>query len=490
MGDLPYAGEDPRTGKWRGYVPLMAADIAHLLRVDWECVPVTWANAALALQAGKADVILDLGATPERALVVDFIGPSNRQAFMMITRNGLAGSTWEDFNKPEIRVAVQTGTTNETILKLVAPKATEVGLAPGTDPSLAVSSGRADAFLSTFLTGTIAHAKNPGIGDLVLPTPIVSADSSIAFRYESDPRWRGFLQSWMTYNIKLGVIPKLAFTEAEAEELAASVAAMRAEGATLEMAGANRARQIEPALSASVLAAAWSPCAGYANPLRIAQGFTSALVAAGIEVRLHASVQGIDPGPPFRIQTASGPVRARRLLLAAGVWIGELAGLLGLALPMVCRVSQVTVTERQPPVIGTALGTATDTLSLKEVDNGTVLIGGGWQGIGSPADGPREVIPEHVVGNLRLASAAVPALARARVVRTWLGLEARVADNLPLAGPLPGIPQAWVLGAVHTGFALSPAMAEIMARLILGEAPSVPLFDPARFTAAAVAVHA
>ncbi len=94
------------------------------------------------------------------------------------------------------------------------------------------------------------------------------------------------------------------------------------------------------------------------------------------------------------------------------------------------------------------------------------------------------------MGNLRLASAAVPALARARVVRTWLGLEARVADNLPLAGPLPGIPQAWVLGAVHTGFALSPAMAEIMARLILGEAPSVPLFDPLRFTAAAVAVHA
>ena len=189
--DLPYAGIDPRTSKWRGYVPLMAADIARVLRVDWECVPVTWGNAALALQAGKVDVILDLGATPERALVADFIGPSNRQAFMMITRKGLSGTTWEDFNKPEIRVAVQVGTTNETILKMVAPKATEIGLAPGTDPSLAVSSGRADAFLSTFLTGTIAHAKNPGIGDLVLPTPIVSADSSIAFRYEADPRWRG-----------------------------------------------------------------------------------------------------------------------------------------------------------------------------------------------------------------------------------------------------------------------------------------------------------
>ena len=151
---------------------------------------------------------------------------------------------------------------------------------------------------------------------------------------------------------------------------------------------------------------------------------------------------------------------------------------------MLCRVSQVTVTERQPPVIGTVLGTATDTLSLKQVENGTVLIGGGWQGIGSLRDGPREVIPEHVVGNLRLACATVPALAQARAVRTWLGLEARAADNLPLAGPLPGIADAWVLGAVHTGFALSPAIAEEMAAVMLGQKSVVPAFDPGRFAAA------
>jgi len=144
----------------------------------------------------------------------------------------------------------------------------------------------------------------------------------------------------------------------------------------------------------------------------------------------------------------------------------------------------VTVTERQPRMIRTLLGTATDTLSLKQVDNGAVLIGGGWQGIGSLEDGPREVVPEHVVGNLRLACATVPALVQARAVRTWLGLEARVADNLPLAGALPGIANAWVLGAVHTGFALSPAAAEMMASVMLGRAPAVPAFDPARFAGA------
>ncbi len=204
--DLPYAGEDPRTGKWRGYVPLMAADMAHVLKVEWECVPVTWANAVLALQAGKVDLIMDLGPTPERALVADFVGPSNRQSFMMITRKGLTGQTWDDFNKPEVRIAVQIGTTNDLILRRFAPNATKVGLPPGTDPSLAVSAGRADAFLSTFLSGTIAHAKNPGVGELVLPTPIVSADSYLALQYETDPRWKGFLTQWVTYNAKIGSV--------------------------------------------------------------------------------------------------------------------------------------------------------------------------------------------------------------------------------------------------------------------------------------------
>ncbi len=200
--DLPYAGEDPRTGKWRGYVPLMAADLARVLKVDWDCVPVTWANAVLALQAGKVDLVMDLGGTPERAMVADFIGPSVRQAYMMITRKGLTGETWDDFNKPEVRIAVQTGTTNEMILNRFVPKATKVGLAPGTDPSLSVSSGRADAFLSTFLSGTIARAKNPNLGDLLLPMPILSADSAIALRYEQDGRWRGVLSSWLSYSIK------------------------------------------------------------------------------------------------------------------------------------------------------------------------------------------------------------------------------------------------------------------------------------------------
>ncbi|MFW8505891.1 FAD-dependent oxidoreductase, partial [Klebsiella pneumoniae] len=73
------------------------------------------------------------------------------------------------------------------------------------------------------------------------------------------------------------------------------------------------------------------------------------------------------------------------------------------------------------------LSIANGLLSMKQFANGTVVIGGGWQGIGSRELGGRETIPENLIGNLRLGQQAVPALASARVARIWLGLESETA---------------------------------------------------------------
>lgn len=304
----------------------------------------------------------------------------------------------------------------------------------------------------------------------------------VPYALESIALWRDaarWLGADIGYHRRSGL--KVAFTEAEAAQLTEAVAAMREAGGVLELVGANRARELEPSLSRSVVLAAVSPEDGFANPLRMGSAFRSALDRAGIETFVSAPVTFLEAGRFFNVHTSAGIVLARRLLLAGGVWMGELAAMLGVELPTICRVSMVTVTERQAPLMRCSVSTASGMLSLKQVENGTVLIGGGWQGIGSPKGGPREVIPEAVIGNLRLACKAIPALAQARAVRTWLGLEARVADNMPLAGPMPGVPGAWVVGAVHTGFALGPAFGSLMARIIRGEVDPVPDFDPHRF---------
>ena len=173
-------------------------------------------------------------------------------------------------------------------------------------------------------------------------------------------------------------------------------------------------------------------------------------------------------------------LQARRVVLAGGVWIENMLAWLGVQIPIKVLINQLIITERVRPLMRTVLSVANGLLSLKQFANGTVLIGGGWQGEGDRERGGVEARPQNLVGNMRLAAYAVPALAEARIARIWLGLEAETADAMPIIGDVPGVPQAYVVGSAHSGYTSGPFMGRIMAQHILGQQPELPLFDPAR----------
>ena len=85
--------------------------------------------------------------------------------------------------------------------------------------------------------------------------------------------------------------------------------------------------------------------------------------------------------------------------------------------------------------------------------------------------------PDNLIGNMRLACHAIPSLARARVVRAWAGLEAETRDALPAVGPVPGAPDAYVCGSVHSGYTSAPYIARLLADRILERVPELPLFE-------------
>jgi glycine/D-amino acid oxidase-like deaminating enzyme len=273
----------------------------------------------------------------------------------------------------------------------------------------------------------------------------------------------------------------VAFTEQEAAMLEERARIRASAGAPIEIVSAARAREIEPGLSQHALLAGHCPMDGFASAYLTGRAFRPALLKAGVDLREDCVVRDVDPG--FTLDTAAGRMDARRLVLAGGVWLGEMAGWLGVPLPIKTLINQLVVTERMEPVMRTVLGVASGLLSLKQYANGTVLIGGGWQGIGDNARGGIAVKPESFLGNVRLAAHAVPALREARVVRAWLGLEAETADALPAIGPIPGVADAWIIGSVHSGYTSGPYMGRILAQAILGEAPELPLFPIDRLLA-------
>ncbi len=273
----------------------------------------------------------------------------------------------------------------------------------------------------------------------------------------------------------------LAFTPAEAELLAERVRLRRAAGAPVALIDAAEARRIEPGLSPALLLAAHSPIDGHARAHLTGLAFRGALTAAGVAIRENCAVGRITPGGTgFRLETAAGPLAARRVVLAGGAWLGGLLALLGVGITVKALVNQLAVTERLAPVMRSVVTIANGLLSLKQFANGTVLIGGGWQGRGDLASGETAIVEENLCGNLRLAAWTVPRLRMARIVRAWLGFEAETRDAMPLLGPVPGIAGAFVIGAVHSGYTSGPFMARLLAQALLGEAPELPLFDPAR----------
>ena len=287
---------------------------------------------------------------------------------------------------------------------------------------------------------------------------------------------RDWLGSEVGYKIIGGLT--LAFTDAEAEMLQERMSARRDAGAQIEFVDAKQAREIEPGISDHVVMATSCPIDGYANSYMIGRAYRAALLEAGVDLREWKPMQTITrENGGFTVGLPDETIQAKRLVLAGGVWLNDALGHFDVELPINCRVNQVAVTERTRPILGSILGVATGLLTLKQSTNGSVLIGGGWQGIRGPKSGATAIIPENLIGNLRLAHYAFPEVAKTRVVRTWLGLEANVPDFMPLVGPLPGVDDAFVIGCVRGGFTIGPYMGELLAQRILGNEPEMPLFD-------------
>ncbi len=273
----------------------------------------------------------------------------------------------------------------------------------------------------------------------------------------------------------------LAFNDDDAAMLEERMKVRIAAGAPIEMVGANRARELEPALSDAPVAASYCAIDGFANSTEIGDAFRAALVREGVVIMESTAVLGLEPGAGgYRVRTAAGDIAATRLVLAAGMWLKTLFSWFGYDIPVDCRVNQVSVTERRPPTFRRIIGVANGKLSLKQVANGSILIGGGWQGVGNMEQGGTGIIPDNLLANIRLACYAMPGLAGARIVRTWLGVEGHSPRYIPTVGPMPGHPDVWALGLVRGGFTIGPYVAMLLADAMLGREPERPLFDPAR----------
>ena len=270
---------------------------------------------------------------------------------------------------------------------------------------------------------------------------------------------------------------------AEMEMLARKAAVERSEGLEVHVLGRDDLRAIAPYLAEDAIGGAFCPIEGKANPLMATFALARAATAHGVRIMRRTTVTGLrHDGDGWIVATSAGEIRARRVVNCAGADAGRVAAWLGLDLPIEAHPIQVTVTERTAPLVPHLVYSATDRLSLKQTAQGSVIIGGGWPARLHHVTGLPVVSEESLVPNLRLAIAAVPAVARLRVVRSWAAIVNGTQDWRPILGELPGPRGVFLCFFPWMGFTAGPHVARLIAELALGrrgaEDPEIAGFAP------------
>jgi sarcosine oxidase subunit beta len=260
------------------------------------------------------------------------------------------------------------------------------------------------------------------------------------------------------------------------KEATATVAEQRADSVPVELVDAAAARRLAPGISPDCRGGVHCPIDGHAEAMPTVRAFADAArrvgtrLAEGIGVATLAT-EGARVIGVVRDDGTHEPCDVA--IVAAGAWTAPLLAKTGVALPLRSRPLQMLLTDPAPAALRPVVGGFGRALSLKQLADGAYLIGGGWPArVVDEAANRWEVLDESVRGSLAVARAVYPPLAERALARSWAGIEAFTPDDLPVLGPVAGLDGVLVAaGFSGHGFALVPAVGDVLARLALGLDP-------------------
>ena len=250
-------------------------------------------------------------------------------------------------------------------------------------------------------------------------------------------------------------------------------AEQRADGVPLETLDACAAREMAPGINPGCLGGVYSPIDGQAGAMATVEAFASAARRLDARVEEGAVVKAlvVEDSRVVGIERGDGSRQPCDVaVVTAGAWTTSLLAPLGVKLPVHTRPLQMLLTRPAPGSLPPVLGCFERKISFKQLTGGAFLIGGGWPGRVVDHEGNRwQVLEDSVRGSLEVAGEVYPPVAACALDRSWIGLEAFLPDELPAIGPVPGLGGLLVAtGFSGHGFALSPMVGDVLARLALG----------------------
>ncbi|MDT8420314.1 MAG: FAD-binding oxidoreductase [Desulfuromonadales bacterium] len=235
-----------------------------------------------------------------------------------------------------------------------------------------------------------------------------------------------------------------------------------------EMIDRAELRKLVPAVAEYCIGALVCRNDGYAKPFLTTRAYLARAGQEGATVLERHPVSRIERERDSWRVTASGRhFHAKTLVNCAGAWGDRIAEMVGDKAPLEVEALALMVTARVAHFIDPVIGMASRKLSFKQMQNGTVVIGGALRAkvIGDRQHAQLDFAP--LKESADTVRTVFPQLANLPVVRAWAGLEGVMPDKLPVIGASPTAPDVFhAFGFSAHGFQLAPAVGLAMADLV------------------------
>ncbi len=143
---------NPRTDQLVGIDIDLSAEFAKHLGVKLEYIESSFAKLIENLQNDRCDVAMHaVGITPQRQQALRFSLPYlQSDIYGITTRSNRTIRSWDDIDKPGVRVAVQAGTFMEPVMSGALKQATLVVIRPPKTREDELEAGRVDVFMTDY----------------------------------------------------------------------------------------------------------------------------------------------------------------------------------------------------------------------------------------------------------------------------------------------------------------------------------------------------
>jgi heterotetrameric sarcosine oxidase beta subunit len=209
---------------------------------------------------------------------------------------------------------------------------------------------------------------------------------------------------------------------------------------------------------------------GTARHDAVAWGYARGADQRGVDLIQNCEVTGIDiqGGVVKGVQTSRGPIRAKKVAIVVAGRSSQVAQMAGMRLPIESHVLQAFVSEGMKPVLNKVVSFGMGHFYISQSDKGGLVFGGDLDFYASYAARGNLPMAEHVMD---AAMTLMPAIGKARVLRSWGGIMDMSPDGSPIIDKTDTAGLFLNCGWCYGGFKAVPASGFAYAHLIAKDTP-------------------